>query len=140
MFHSFYFFAAKASGVSGPSRLEGFILCPNSSVENLKDGLLCFGGEKRQVENFVSINKSSPLWQGDTIPLASCVGGWYLYKFVQFVPLLLFKNLAKVLVQRKERGCGCDGSNKFVYHWSPPHGTNKNTQFMLKMWKVRKSS
>ncbi len=54
------------------------------------------------MENFVSIDKSSSLWQGDTIPLASCVGRWYLYKFMQFVPLLMFKDLAKVPVQGKK--------------------------------------
>jgi hypothetical protein len=58
VFHSFYFFAAKAFGVSGPSRLEGFILCPDGSVEDLKNSLLRFGREKRYMKYFVGINKT----------------------------------------------------------------------------------
>jgi hypothetical protein len=98
VFHSFYLFAAKAFGISGLSRLEGFILCPDGSVENLENSLLCFGREKRHMKNFVSIDKGSPLRQRNTIPLASCIRGWYLYEFVQFVPLLLLEDLTEVLV------------------------------------------
>ncbi len=114
VFHSFYLFTTKTFGISGPSRLEGFILCPDGSVEDLEDRFLRFRREKGHMENFVRINKGSPLWQHNTIPLASCIRRWYLYEFVQLVPLLLLVDLTEILVQRKEWGCSCDGCDKFV--------------------------
>jgi hypothetical protein len=66
VFHSFYLFTTKTFGISGPSRLEGFILCPDGSVEDLEDSFLCFRGEKGHMEDFVRINKGSPLWQHNT--------------------------------------------------------------------------
>jgi hypothetical protein len=45
VFHSFYLFTAKTFGISGPSRLEGFILCPDGSVEFGKQSPLFWKGE-----------------------------------------------------------------------------------------------
>jgi hypothetical protein len=62
VFHSFYLFTSKAFGVGSPSRLKGFVLCPNGSVEDLEDRFFSFRGKQGHMKNFVCINKGSPLW------------------------------------------------------------------------------
>jgi hypothetical protein len=62
VFHGFYVVTAKTFCISGSPRFKGFILCPDGSVEDLKNRFLRFRREKGHMKNFVCINKSSSLW------------------------------------------------------------------------------
>jgi hypothetical protein len=47
VFHSFYAVTTKTFCISGSPGFKGFILCPDGSVEDLKDRFLRFRREKR---------------------------------------------------------------------------------------------
>jgi hypothetical protein len=55
MFHGLYFAAPVAVGVMPPLGLEGFVICPSSSIKDMKGSFSSFGGDQGQSKKVVSI-------------------------------------------------------------------------------------
>jgi hypothetical protein len=46
VFHGFNFFTPVAEGIKSSSGLESFVLCPDGSIQYLKDGFFGFRGKE----------------------------------------------------------------------------------------------
>ncbi len=73
VFHSFNFLTSEAGWFRSHARFEGFVLCPDSAVENLEGCLLGLGRKQRHGENFVCVEEGIPPWEHHAISLTSQV-------------------------------------------------------------------